>query len=119
MKYLITPIGGQNVNKRDTSVSLVFNIFESSFSNQQKQQIINKIGRDKIIIKVDSRNQFKSKEEAYKRLYNHIFESLKISKKRIQTKIPKSQKKKRLKDKANNSRKKQFRKPKLNDIENY
>ncbi len=98
--------GGQNVNKVNTKVSILFNVNESELlSRPQKIIIFNKlksrINKDGfIIINCEkTRSQLKNKEMALSSLHDLINRTLTPEKKRISTKPTKASKLKRLQNK--------------------
>lgn len=109
--------GGQHVNKVSSKIELTFNLANSFvFSEVQKVRLLkklqNRLTKEGILILQcgESRSQHKNKEISLKRFFRLIDVALKIPKKRIKTKIPKSVIKKRLKSKRNLSEKKANRK---------
>lgn len=89
--------GGQNVNKVETKVSLLWD-FENSllFTENQKSILRNKLSnrlQAEGMIQVDaseSRSQLANKDISFEKLVQLIEQSLKTNKKRIPTKIPRS-----------------------------
>ncbi len=109
--------GGQNVNKVATKIELMFNLSEStSLTEDEKTRLADKWSsrltkENMLMLQCDeSRSQHKNKELIIKRFLSLIKEGLKLDKKRVPTKIPKSVIKKRLKNKRNLSVKKSTRK---------
>lgn len=109
--------GGQHVNKVSSKIELAFNLSESLvLSDLQKERLLKKLSsrltKDHVLIlqSDESRSQHKNKELAIKRFLDLIESGLKVPKKRIPTKIPKSVIKKRLKSKRKLSDKKANRK---------
>jgi len=108
--------GGQNVNKVSSKIELAFNLSESDvLSSGEKDRLISKLSHRLtkeyvLLLQCDeSRSQHKKKEMIIKRFLDLIKEGLKLDKKRIPTKIPKSVIRKRLKNKRNVSLKKSAR----------
>ena len=108
--------GGQNVNKVETKVSLQWD-FESSilFSEVQKSmlrtKLINRLQANGFI-QVDaseSRSQLANKDIALEKLIQLIHQALKVDKKRVATKIPRSKILARLDRKSKNAEKKSNR----------
>ena len=101
--------GGQNVNKVETKVSLVWDFENSPHLTVEQKQLINQraksyLFKDGIRISSEkSRSQLKNKQNTIIKLQNLLDEWLKIEKKRKPTKIPKGVKEKRLKSKRNKS----------------
>jgi len=116
--------GGQNVNKRETKAQWFFDIENSKLLNtRQKQKLHRKYpqymyqdGRKMLISNQESRTQKANKEAVIKRFLEIINDVLTPDKKRIQTKIPKSQIIKRQVDKKSQSKIKTQRQCKI-DIE--
>jgi len=109
--------GGQHVNKVSSKVELTFNLSESLlFDDDQKERLLrklqNRLTKEGVLILQcgESRSQHKNKEIIIKRFLVLIKDALKVPKKRIRTKIPKSVIRKRLKNKRNRSEKKANRK---------
>lgn len=109
--------GGQHVNKVSSKIELAFNLPESLvFNDLQKERLLKKLSsrltKDHVLIlqSDESRSQHKNKELVIKRFLDLIENGLKVPKKRIPTKIPKSVIKKRLKSKRQLSDKKANRK---------
>jgi len=107
--------GGQNVNKLETKVSLVWNFNQSSFLSESQKALIKQraksyLFKDGIRISSEqSRSQLKNKQNCIIKLQNLLDEWLKVDKERKPSKLPKSVKEKRLKDKKRQSDKKKFR----------
>ncbi|WKS94790.1 alternative ribosome rescue aminoacyl-tRNA hydrolase ArfB [Riemerella columbina] len=109
--------GGQNVNKVETAVTVMWCVADSAyFSEDQKQRIMEKLS-SKInaegvlqLTASDTRTQLQNKKIATERLVQWIEQALYIPKKRYKTKPSKAQREKRLKAKKLNSEKKQNRK---------
>lgn len=108
--------GGQNVNKVETKVSLQWD-FESSilFSEVQKSmlrtKLINRLQANGFI-QVDaseSRSQLANKDIALEKLIQLIHQALKVDKKRVATKIPRSKILARLDRKSKTAEKKSNR----------
>ena len=109
--------GGQHVNKVSSKIELLFNLNETVVFNEElKERLINKLQNrvtkeGVLMLQCDeSRSQHKNKELVIKRVFELIENALKVQKKRIPTKIPRSVIKKRLKSKRNLSDKKLTRK---------
>ncbi len=105
--------GGQNVNKVETKVTLLWNIHDSQlFSPEQKAHIGNRLSHR---IQSDghiqlssskSRSQLANKEDVLDKLNKLLTEALLPTKKRIPTKIPRSKILERLDRKKRQSAKK-------------
>lgn len=108
--------GGQNVNKVETKVSLIFNIDNSKkLSEEDKQILKSKLAKqltndsELIIYSEESRSQLRNKENAIEKFIELYKSAFKRHKKRKATKPSLSSKLKRLEDKRKNSEKKQNR----------
>jgi ribosome-associated protein len=108
--------GGQNVNKVETKVELLWDINLSVvFDDFQKvrltEKLANRITNDGIfhVVAEEERTQLRNKEAAIKRTIKLIGESLKVEKQRKPSKPTFSSVKKRLNDKRINSLKKMNR----------
>lgn len=108
--------GGQNVNKVETKVELLWNINSSVlFDEIQKarlnEKLANRITNDGIfhVVAEEERTQLRNKEAAIKRTIKLISDSLKVEKPRKPSKPTFSSVKKRLNDKRINSLKKMNR----------
>ena len=114
--------GGQNVNKVETKVSVIFDLENSFlFSDAQKNLLRNNPSHrlNHGVIRVNcsaTRSQLQNKEIAIERLVGLLEKGLNREKKRIPTKISKGKKAARLKTKKINQQKKGLRKkPGLED----
>lgn len=109
--------GGQHVNKVSSKVELSFDLYNSkAFTLEEKERLLdtlkNKLTKNQILILQcdSSRSQHKNKEIVQARLIKIIEDGLKVKKKRIRTKVPKSVTEKRLESKRKQSSKKDQRK---------
>jgi ribosome-associated protein len=109
--------GGQNVNKVETSVSVMWNVSESTFFSEEEkilifQKLKNKINAEGILQMTSSeaRTQFQNKKIAAEKILTIVNIALIIPKKRIKTQPSKAQKAKRLDNKKRLSEKKENRK---------
>jgi ribosome-associated protein len=98
--------GGQNVNKVETKVHLLFDVQNSAFlSDEQKNLILqkaaNKINDEGILIIAEEsdRSQLGNKENAIKKFLQLLEKCFAKPKARKKTKVPRSVKEKRIKDK--------------------
>lgn len=108
--------GGQNVNKVETKVHLLFDVNNSNIlSDEQKNLILqkaaNKINDDGILIisEESERSQLANKEIAIKKFFLLLKNCFAVAKTRKKTKVPRSVKEKRIKDKKKRSDTKKLR----------
>ncbi|MDQ2733006.1 MAG: aminoacyl-tRNA hydrolase, partial [Armatimonadota bacterium] len=108
--------GGQNVNKVETRVELVFNPGSSrAFSPVQRQQITTRLAArlddngDVHIVSSAHRTQGQNREDALLRLQNMLQDALRPRIIRMATRTPRAQRKARLADKRHRSAAKQAR----------
>lgn len=109
--------GGQNVNKVETRVELLFDVQNStSLSDEQRTRILhhlrNVIDSDGIlhVSSQESRSQWKNRETAVEKLREMLRRALQPRKKRIATKISKGAKVRRLETKKHRGKIKRLRK---------
>lgn len=109
--------GGQNVNKVETAVTVMWNVSESQlFSDYQKQMILtklkNRINSDGILqlTATESRTQLQNKKAATERILEIVDQAIYIPKLRKATKPSKGKIQKRLDNKKKISEKKENRK---------
>lgn len=109
--------GGQNVNKVETSVTVMWKVGDSLvFSEREKERIALKLknrisGEGFLQLTVsESRTQLQNKKIALERIQEIVNKALIIPKKRIATKPSRGQKEKRLESKKKISEKKENRK---------
>ena len=109
--------GGQNVNKVETSVAVLWNVQDSEvFTEREKERIStklkNRISSEGILQLTvsESRTQFQNKKIATERIQELVNKALIVPKKRIATKPSRNQKEKRLESKKKISEKKENRK---------
>ncbi len=109
--------GGQNVNKVETAVTVMWNVAESQFFGEEEKQRIsvklkNRINAEGILQLTvsESRTQLQNKKIATEKILELVENALIIPKKRIKTKPSKSQIEKRLNTKKKISEKKESRK---------
>jgi ribosome-associated protein len=98
--------GGQNVNKVETRVELLFDVVNASgLSEDQREQILKNlmshIDKDGIlrIVSQESRSQLQNRENAKKKFIELIQFAIRTRKKRRPTKVPVSSVEKRLTEK--------------------
>ncbi|GHE23648.1 alternative ribosome rescue aminoacyl-tRNA hydrolase ArfB [Sphingobacterium griseoflavum] len=108
--------GGQHVNKVESKVSLYWNLLASpSVTARQRTQLssklANRLNKEGVLQldASDTRSQLKNKELVIQRFLTLVESALKVDKKRIATKIPKSKVLDRLDRKKKNAQKKSMR----------
>lgn len=109
--------GGQNVNKVETSVTVLWKIEDSEFFNDSQKDLIqsklkNRINAEGFLFLTvsESRTQLMNKTKAIEKILEIVDKALIIPKKRVATKPSRGQKQKRLDAKKNLSQKKENRK---------
>ena len=109
--------GGQNVNKVETSVTVIWKVEDSTvFTESEKERILlklkNKINAEGILQTTvsESRTQLQNKKIATEKIQELVNKSLIVPKKRIATKPSKAKVEKRLESKKKLSEKKENRK---------
>ena len=114
--------GGQNVNKLNTKITLLFNINDSKYlSDSQKEMVYKKLSAriDKAgfiqVVSQKFRTQNANRKAAVERLHNLLTDALKPKPIRKKTKISYSEKQKRLDAKKRHSRLKKQRGWDMND----
>jgi len=112
--------GGQNVNKVETSVTVLWKVAESEFFNDRQKELIqtklkNRINADGFLFLTvsESRTQLMNKNKAVEKILEIVAKSLIIPKTRIATKPSRAKKEKRLNTKKKLSEKKENRKFKM------
>lgn len=108
--------GGQNVNKVETSVTVLWKISDSDLFNEDEKQLIrdklrNRINADGYLFLTvsESRTQLMNKNKAIEKIIEIVNKALIVPKKRLATKPSKVQKQKRLDTKKKLSEKKDRR----------
>lgn len=108
--------GGQNVNKVETSVTVLWNVADSTFFNDDEKSLIrirlkNRINAEGFLFLTVSehRTQLMNKNKAIEKIIEIVNKALIIPKKRMATKPSKVQKQKRLDTKKKLSEKKENR----------
>ncbi len=109
--------GGQNVNKVETSVTVIWKVEDSTvFTESEKERILlklkNKINAEGILQTTvsESRTQLQNKKIAIEKIQELVNKSLIVPKKRIATKPSRAKVEKRLESKKKLSEKKENRK---------
>jgi len=109
--------GGQNVNKVETSVTVLWKVSESEFFYEDQKDLIqdklkNRINAEGFLFLTvsESRTQLMNKNKAIEKILEIVDKALFIPKKRFATKPSKGQKQKRLDNKKKISDKKDNRK---------
>lgn len=112
--------GGQNVNKVETSVTVLWLVAGSEFFNEYQKELIltklkNRINADGYLFLTvsESRTQLMNKNKAIEKIIELVNKALIVPRKRVATKPSKGQKQKRLDTKKKISEKKENRKFKL------
>lgn len=109
--------GGQNVNKVETSVTVMWKVDESQFFTEEEKKLIQSKLKNRInqegtlqLTVSESRTQLKNKKAATEKILEIVNKSLIKPKPRKATKPSKSQIEKRMKQKKQHSEKKENRK---------
>lgn len=110
--------GGQNVNKVETKVELMFDVKASpSLNGYQRERIIEELG-GRIdasgtlhVIGQESRSQWKNREDVVRRFSVLLRDALKPRKRRVATRVPKASKERRIRDKKLRGERKKLRRP--------
>lgn len=108
--------GGQNVNKVETAVTVLWKVGASDFFNDDEKALIQEKLKNRInaegylfLTVSESRTQLMNKNKAIEKIIDIVNKSLVIPKKRTATKPSKAQKQKRLDTKKKLSDKKENR----------
>ncbi len=116
--------GGQNVNKVETKIELIFDVLNSNLLNDEEREKIiiklkNRIDKNGIlrIISQSERTQYLNKTKAVSKFYELIEKALENEKIRKKVKLSKSEKEKRLIEKKKLSVKKDTRKINLREFD--
>lgn len=109
--------GGQNVNKVETSVTVMWKVEESQFFNEEEKKLIQSKLKNRInqegtlqLTVSESRTQLKNKKAATEKILEIVNKSLIKPKPRKATKPSRSKIEKRIKQKKQHSEKKENRK---------
>lgn len=108
--------GGQNVNKLETRVELLFDVRNSSALNdEQKERILEKLTSridEEGILRVvaqESRSQWENKQRAIERLNELVQKALRPQKRRVKTKPTSASRKRRIERKKKRGETKRLR----------
>jgi ribosome-associated protein len=109
--------GGQNVNKVETKVELIFNVPDSLLLDEEMKSRLKKKLRSKLdsesnlhVVSQSERYQLANKKKVIEKFLELVEKALKKEKKRIKTKKPEAVKQKILEQKRKHSLKKKGRK---------
>ncbi len=115
--------GGQNVNKVETKIEIIFDVINSALLNEaEKKKVLlklkNRIDKNGVLrlTSQTERSQYMNKEKAIMKFYSLIEKAVKEEKPRTKTKPSKASKEKRIETKKKTSVKKVMRKFQLKDI---
>jgi ribosome-associated protein len=108
--------GGQNVNKLETRVELLFDVVNSpGLSDSQKKRVMaalkNRIGSDGVlrVVAGESRSQFANRMAAVERFIGMVTKALEKKKKRVKTRASRASREKRIEGKKRRGKVKQLR----------
>lgn len=114
--------GGQNVNKLETRVELLFDVTSSrSFGSEQRERILLNLGSridGKGVLHISSqhsRSQWENKQRTIEKLVSLLRDALKVRKKRMKTAPTRSSNENRVQRKKKHSQKKKLRKVRIGD----
>lgn len=114
--------GGQNVNKLETRVELLFDVASSrTFSSEQRERILLNLasridGKGVLhISSQQSRSQWENKQKTIEKLVSLLRDALKVRKKRMKTAPTRSSNENRVQRKKKHSQKKKLRKVRIGD----
>ncbi|MDC8098623.1 alternative ribosome rescue aminoacyl-tRNA hydrolase ArfB [Chryseobacterium rhizosphaerae] len=112
--------GGQNVNKVETAVTVLWEVNASVFFHEEQKALLldklkNRINADGVLFLTvsESRTQLMNKNKAIEKIIELVNKALIVPKKRMATKPSRAQKQKRLDSKKKLSDKKENRRFKL------
>jgi len=98
--------GGQNVNKTETKVELIFDVRNSMLLSEQEKELVVKNLATRIhddgmfhLSRSTDRSQLRNKERVIEKFYELLEKALTPKKKRIPVKVSKAQKEARIKSK--------------------
>jgi ribosome-associated protein len=116
--------GGQNVNKLETKVELLFDVVHSPSLSEHQKETVRANLRSKLdahgvlrIVSQESRSQWKNKEEALEKFVEVLRRALRPRKKRIKTAPTRASKEERVRQKKRIAQKKAWRKVHRNEGE--
>lgn len=114
--------GGQNVNRRETRVELLFDLRQSpSLSEGQRARLLQRLGRyvdaDGVlhIVVTTERSQLRNRQEALERFAQLLQEGLRVSRRRLPTQPSAQARARRLEQKRQHSAIKSARRPPEHD----
>jgi len=114
--------GGQNVNKLETRVELVFDVAGSPSLSEDQKNILLTLLASRIdargvlhISSQKSRSQWENKQLVIEKLASLLQGALKVRRKRVKTSPTRSSKERRVQSKKKHGRKKTMRKVRLGD----
>lgn len=109
--------GGQNVNKTETKVELIFDVQGSALLTAEQKELVVKNLASRIaddgmlhLSRSSERSQLRNKERVIEKFYELLTKALAPKKKRLPVKLSKAQKEKRIKSKKLRGEKKAARK---------
>lgn len=109
--------GGQNVNKTETKVELIFDVQGSVLLSAEEKELVVKNLASRIaddgmlhLSRSSERSQLRNKERVIEKFYELLTKALAPKKKRLPVKLSKAQKEKRIKSKKLRGEKKAARK---------
>ncbi len=114
--------GGQHVNRRSTRVEARWNVLDSQAVTEEErgrvlERLASRISKDGVlrVVAYKERSQARNKALAMARLQELVQGALRVEKRRVKTRPPKSAEEKRLRSKQRRKRIKELRKPPVDD----